>query len=159
MFMSRTILQRTQPGQRQSVKTEGYFCHCHVKESGLGALVVADQEYPTTAAFAILTKILDEFVEAQGDSWNSAVEDSTTANISILEPALVKYQDHTAADKISKIQKDLDDTKVILHETIDSVLRRGEKLDALVDKSNDLSLASQMFYKQAKKTNSCCTFM
>jgi len=28
--------------------------------------------------------------------------------------------------------------------------------DNLVDKSNDLSLASQMFYKQAKKTNSCC---
>ena len=49
--------------------------------------------------------------------------------------------------------------QVILHETIDGVLRRGEKLDALVDKSNDLSLASQMFYKQAKKTNSCCQFM
>ena len=44
-------------------------------------------------------------------------------------------------------------------QTIDSVLRRGEKLDALVDKSNDLSLASQMFYKQARKTNSCCQYM
>lgn len=68
-------------------------------------------------------------------------------------------QDHTAADKIAKIQKDLDETKIILHQTIDSVLKRGEKLDALVDKSNDLSLASQMFYKQAKKTNSCCRLM
>lgn len=52
-----------------------------------------------------------------------------------------------------------DETKIVLHQTIDSVLRRGEKLDALVDKSNDLSLASQMFYKQARKTNSCCRFM
>ena len=97
-------------------------------------------------------------------------------------------QDHTQADKLSKIQKDLDETKIILHQvcvvvvvwggglqyctatlvrsclspasqTIDSVLRRGEKLDALVDKSNDLSLASQMFYKQARKTNSCCQYM
>ncbi len=62
-------------------------------------------------------------------------------------------------DKIAKIQRDLDETKIILHQTIDSVLKRGEKLDALVDKSNDLSLASQMFYKQARKTNSCCSFM
>lgn len=65
-------------------------------------------------------------------------------------------QDPVAADKLTKIQKDLDETKVILHQTIDSVLRRGEKLDTLVDKSADLSLASQMFYKQARKTNSCC---
>ena len=29
----------------------------------------------------------------------------------------------------------------------------------LVEKSNDLGIASQMFYKQAKKANSCCSFM
>jgi synaptobrevin family protein YKT6 len=69
---------------------------------------------------------------------------------------LASAQDPVAADKLTKIQKDLDETKVILHQTIDSVLRRGEKLDTLVDKSADLSLASQMFYKQARKTNSCC---
>lgn len=68
-------------------------------------------------------------------------------------------QDPTQADKLSKIQKDLDETKVVLHQTIDSMLQRGEKLDSLVDKSSDLSMASQIFYKQAKKTNSCCRMM
>mmetsp|Transcript_13019 Transcript_13019/g.41129 ORF Transcript_13019/g.41129 Transcript_13019/m.41129 type:complete len:82 (+) Transcript_13019:478-723(+) len=77
----------------------------------------------------------------------------------LLEPALVKYQDPAQADKLAKIQKELDETKVILHKTIDSVLERGEKLDSLVDKSSDLSLASQMFYKQAKKQNQCCKMM
>jgi len=37
------------------------------------------------------------------------------------------------------------------------VLERGEKLDSLVEKSNALSTQSKMFYKSAKKTNSCCT--
>ena len=41
-------------------------------------------------------------------------------------PAL---QNPEAADKLSKIQRDLDETKVILHKTIESVLDRGEKLD------------------------------
>ncbi len=49
--------------------------------------------------------------------------------------------------------------QVVLHKTIESMLERGEKLDALVDKSTDLSMASQMFYKQARKTNSCCKMM
>jgi hypothetical protein len=68
-----------------------------------------------------------------------------------------RYQDPSEADKISKIQKDLEATTEILHKTIDSVLERGVKLDSLVDRSDDLSRQSKMFYKQAKKTNSCCT--
>lgn len=68
-------------------------------------------------------------------------------------------QDPHQADKLAKIQADLDETKVVLHRTIESMLERGEKLDNLVDKSQDLSMASQMFYKQARKTNSCCKMM
>ena len=77
----------------------------------------------------------------------------------MLEAALAQYQDPLNADKIGRIQKELDETKIVLHKTIESVLERGEKLDTLVEKSNDLSLASQMFYKSARKTNSCCKMM
>jgi len=38
-------------------------------------------------------------------------------------------QDPAQADKLAKIQQDLDETKIILHKTIESVLDRGEKLD------------------------------
>lgn len=38
-------------------------------------------------------------------------------------------QDPAAADKLARIQRDLDETKIILHKTIESVLDRGEKLD------------------------------
>ena len=156
-FLGRTIVQRTQPGQRQSVKTDSYLCHVHVRDFGLAAIVVADESYPVTAAFSVITKVIDEFILAVGDSWQKVDADGVIAN-SVLDPAIIKYQDHTQADKIAKIQKDLDETKIVLHQTIDSVLKRGEKLDTLVEKSNDLSLSSQMFYKQARKANSCCTF-
>lgn len=95
MFLSRTIVQRTQPGQRQSVKSEEYFCHVHVKDSGLAAIVVADQEYPTTAAFAIITKVLDEFAQQAGDSWQTADADGTAANL-VLDAALAKFQVRSA---------------------------------------------------------------
>lgn len=44
------------------------------------------------------------------------------------------------------------------HETIQSVLKRGEKMEELVAKSEELSSQSKMFYKTARKTNSCCNF-
>ena len=73
------------------------------------------QEYPTTAAFSIITKVLDEYIEQNGDSWQKVDADVLTGN-ALLELAIVKYQDHTQADKLSKIQKDLDETKIILHQ-------------------------------------------
>jgi synaptobrevin homolog YKT6 len=44
----------------------------------------------------------------------------------------------------------------VQHKTIDAVLERGVKLDDLVERSDDLSKQSKLFYKQARKTNSCC---
>lgn len=50
------------------------------------------QDYPTTAAFSIITKVLEEFLEQDADSsWQKVEVDTVTAN-AILEPALVKYQ-------------------------------------------------------------------
>uniref|UniRef100_M4BBG6 V-SNARE coiled-coil homology domain-containing protein n=1 Tax=Hyaloperonospora arabidopsidis (strain Emoy2) TaxID=559515 RepID=M4BBG6_HYAAE len=76
-----------------------------------------------------------------------------------LTMALAEYQDPSKADKISAIQKELNETTAVLSKTIDNVLERGEKLDDLVSKSQDLSSQSKVFYKQAKKTNSCCVVM
>lgn len=63
-----------------------------------------------------------------------------------LEPYLNKYKDPQEIDGLSKIQQELQETKIVLHQTIESVLERGEKLDDLVAKSAGLSDQSKMFY-------------
>jgi synaptobrevin family protein YKT6 len=121
----------------------------------LGGTVITDTEYPARVAFVLLGQLLEEFSTAQGDSWKT-VTTPESVTFPPVEEYLAKYQDPAAADKVTKIQKDLDETTEILHKTIDSVLERGVKLDNLVERSDDLSKQSKMFYKQAKKTNSCC---
>lgn len=54
-----------------------------------------------------------------------------------------------------KIQQELDETKIVLHKTIESVLERGEKIDNLVARSEGLSTASKMFYTQVRGQNLC----
>jgi synaptobrevin family protein YKT6 len=56
-FTSRTIVQRTAPGQRQTVRQEDYYCHVHVRDSGLAAVAVCDKDYPPTAAFGVAAKV------------------------------------------------------------------------------------------------------
>lgn len=105
-----------------------------------------------------VSQLTDEVIERLGERWRSVEADSAEAD-DLVAAALAKYQDPAAADKLLKIQRELDETKIVLHKTIDSVLARGEKLDNLVEKSSDLSMASQLFYKQARKSNSCCGMM
>lgn len=157
LFVARTIAKRTPAGQRQSVQQEEYMVHAY-NRNGLCGVAFVDAQYPMRSAFSVLTKVLDEYQQVFGNSWQSVQSDSSDA-WPYLNEALTKYQDPTEADKLLKIQRELDETKHILHKTIDSVLERGEKLDSLVEKSSDLSLASQVFYKQAKKANQCCTIL
>lgn len=157
LFLTKTFMKRTEAGQRQSIEHEGYVVHCYVRSDGrLGGTVTTDQEYPSRVAFVLLGQMLDDFVQETGDSWKSVTVPESVPFPKASDYYLVKYQNPSEADKVTKIQNDLDETTQILHKTIDSVLERGVKLDNLVDKSNDLSAQSKLFYKQAKKTNSCC---
>ncbi|CAO2196124.1 unnamed protein product, partial [Urochloa humidicola] len=157
VFVARTVALRTPAGRRQSVQHEEYKVHCY-NQNGLCAIAFTDDHYPVRSAFSLLNMVLEEYQKTFGESWRTTKEDATQP-WQYLNDALAKYQDPAEADKLLKIQRDLDETKIILHKTIDSVLARGERLDSLVEKSSDLSAASQMFYKQAKKTNSCCTIL
>ncbi|KKK25246.1 hypothetical protein ARAM_003189 [Aspergillus rambellii] len=122
---------------------------------GLTGVIISDEEYPSLAAHQVLSKMLDEFI-----TQNPA---AASANPPVSFPALrtyiTQYQDPQNVGSILKIQKELDETKVVLHKTIESVLERGEKLDDLVQKSEGLSSQSKMFYTSAKKQNSCCVIM
>ncbi|KAG5192655.1 soluble NSF attachment protein receptor [Tribonema minus] len=155
-FFSKTIVKRTPAGQRQTVQHEDYNVHVYVRHDGLAATITADMEYPMRVAFVLLMNMMDQFSEQI--QWQAETREEAIV-FAPMQQAIVDYQDPAKADKITKIQRDLDDTTNVLHKTIESVLERGVKLDDLVDRSDSLSRQSKMFYKQAKKTNSCCVVM
>ncbi|OBA20688.1 snare-like protein [Metschnikowia bicuspidata var. bicuspidata NRRL YB-4993] len=159
-FFSETVSQRTPAGQRQSIEEGNYVGHTYTRSEGLSCVVITDKEYPVRPAYTLINKILEEYLSLHPASqWNAVTEPSASLQYDQLAVYLKKYQDPSQADSIMKVQQELDETKIVLHKTIESVLQRGEKLDSLVDKSEALSLSSRMFYKQAKKTNSCCVIV
>jgi len=153
-FFSKTCGERTPVGMRQSIQKDDYYIHVYKRADGLCGTCTCDAEYPPRIAFSLLTKLLEDF-ELQNKEW-SKVTVSDSVEWPPLEEQLQKYQDPASADQIMKIQKNLDETRDVLHGTIESVLQRGEKLEDLVERSGELSAQSKLFYKQAKRANSCC---
>ncbi|KAL5021369.1 hypothetical protein ScPMuIL_000524 [Solemya velum] len=157
-FTSKIIVERTTLCSRASIKEQEYICHVYARGDSLCGVVIADHEYPQRVAHTLLNKVLDEFASVVSQSlWPVAKEKDV--HFLTLPDYLQKYQDPKQADAMTKIQTDLDETKIILYNTIESVLQRGEKLDDLVVKSEDLSTQSKTFYTTARKANRCCTIL
>ena len=123
-----------------------YTFHAYGRTEGVAGIIISDADYPQLVAHQLLSKVVDEFL-ARHPRTAFAANPPPALDFPPLKEYIVKYQDPQQADSIMKIQKELDETKIVLHKTIESVLERGEKLDTLVEKSDGLSAQSKMFYK------------
>ncbi|KAK8799489.1 hypothetical protein WA158_006038 [Blastocystis sp. Blastoise] len=155
-FISRTLIKRTNKTERQSVAHDEYMCHCYLRADGLGAVIVTDKEYPSRVAFGLETRLLDDFDSKFVGRWKNAKNDNELV-LPSLSTTIKDYQDPAKCDKVTQINTQIEETKNVLNKTIENVLERGVVLDDLVAKSDDLTAQSKMFYKEAKKTNSCCS--
>ncbi|WFD28824.1 palmitoyltransferase [Malassezia nana] len=158
-FMAKTVSERTQPTQRQSIQENNFTAHVHVRPAvdGVSGVLVSDSEYPVRVAYSLLNKLLEEFLmKVPKSSWQAQAAQIAasgaipskgegiirTSEFPFAQDYLARYQDPRQADTILRVQQELDDTKIVL---------RGEDLDKLVEKSGSLSQQSKMFYKSARK--------
>jgi synaptobrevin homolog YKT6 len=130
------------------------------QRQGIGAAMVTTMDYPNKDAHLLLAKVAGDYytkvILAQRIDLKNV---SGPVPFSELETYRKKFENPHEADSLTALKKELEDTKMILHKTMDSMQERGVKLDQLVEKSDRLTDQSKMFYTQAKKQNSCCVVM
>lgn len=89
------------------------MCHVYVRADNLAAVLISDHEYPRRVAHTLITKVMDEFaVKNLPSTWPALKE--TTADFPQINTYLAKYQNPVEADALTKMQNDLDETKIIL---------------------------------------------
>merc|ERR1712070_204520 len=166
-FGCRQVAAHTEAGQCESILPDEenanlqYVCHGHCEAGGrLVGTMVTDPEYPPKIVYRLLSQLMVAFAEMHGDSM--AVRSKPTEDLALefppLQEFLAKYQDPRDADKTFAIRADLDETREVMYKTIDQVLKRGESIESIMEKSEDLSASSMKFYTTSKKTR-CCTIL
>lgn len=129
-FFSKTVAERSPPGQRQSIQENIYTAHVYnrgapedlagtsLPSSHVGlnshystAVIVTDSEYPVRPAFSVLNKLLDEFSSKVPQS---SYGKPSAISFSEITTYIQKYQDPRQADTIMRVQQELDETKIIL---------------------------------------------
>jgi synaptobrevin family protein YKT6 len=137
IFFTNLTSTRITSNTKNTIKHSIYVIYCY-KNNNNTCCIVCDEEYPEQPAFYIINEILQK-------------QFSTPE----LQKLIIKYEDPNETNKIYKIQGELSNIKNVLNQTIDSLLERGEKLEDIVEKSNNLSNLSKDFYKKTKENNCC----
>lgn len=89
------------------------MCHVYLRGDNLAGVVICDHEYPSRVAHTLITKILEEFaLKIPASSWPTLEERDVSFNQ--LNVYLTKYQNPAEADAMTKMQVELDETKIIL---------------------------------------------
>jgi len=157
VFAARTSSERTEKGSRIKIalKEVPFNLHIYRRVDGLTGVAITDQNYPERVAQTLITKLTSAFEKQHGNNWKKANKDETL-QFPQIDSLLKEYANPNKADKMMAVQQNLDEIKEIMHKNIEDILARGETLDDLLAKSDDIGEVSKMFHSQAKKNNQCC---
>eukprot|EP01083_Nonionella_stella_P252908 870859_1 len=157
VFASRTTAERTPKGSRVtiSLKEVPYTLHVYRRVDGLTGVAITDQAYSERVAQTLVTKLSSGFEKKFGNQWKKVNRDESF-NYPQIKALLLEYANPNQADKMLAVQQNLDQIKHIMHKNIEDILERGETLDNLLQKSDDIGEVSKMFHSKAKKNNQCC---
>ncbi|CAM6035315.1 unnamed protein product [Sphagnum compactum] len=152
-----------------------YSCDHHtfnyLVEDGITYLVVADDEFGRQIPFAFLERIKDDFRRRYQGGGKTEILDTVHAlnkEFGYEDPFDVAYnldmeygpklKEHMQfcvehpeeMNKISKIKSQVTEVKGIMMDNIEKVLDRGEKIELLVDKSENLRFQADNFQRHGR---------
>uniref|UniRef100_A0A915NNN9 V-SNARE coiled-coil homology domain-containing protein n=1 Tax=Meloidogyne floridensis TaxID=298350 RepID=A0A915NNN9_9BILA len=157
-FTAKLVSDRSATPSRSTIKEGEYFVHYHYFWTELEYYANINI-YQSRVAFALLNKVLADFSDRIPQSLWASIQSERDCNYDQLPMFLTKWQNPREADALTRVQDEVEETKVVLHNTMQSVLERGEKLDDLIKASENLSDQSKLFYTQARKMNKCCNYV
>lgn len=101
-LFSKTVAERTKPGQRQDVEEQSYTFHAYARTEGVAGIIISDHEYPALVAHQLLGKILDEFLSRYPRT--AFANSNSECPFPQLKEYITKYQDPNQADSIMKVR-------------------------------------------------------
>ncbi len=117
-------------------------------DDGITYLCLTDEEdkRKRRVAFAFLEDIKDRFRRDYGDRVHTAVAFAMNTEFqSVLEDRMQFFNEDPSADSFSRVHGQLSSVKEVMVENIERVLERGEKIELLVEKTEELSASAKRF--------------
>ncbi|XP_041729939.1 vesicle-associated membrane protein 7 isoform X2 [Coregonus clupeaformis] len=108
-------------------------------------LCITDDDFERSRAFSFLGEVKKRFQTTYGSRAQTALPYAMNSEFSSTLMAQMKHHSSPPSDRLTETQMQVDDLKGIMVRNIDLVAQRGEKLELLIDKTENLVGSSVSF--------------
>ncbi|XP_065295530.1 vesicle-associated membrane protein 7-like [Dermacentor albipictus] len=132
----------------------GYVFHLLV-EQGLIYICATLPEASMHQSFTCLFLIKQRFLEGSLSSraWTAQEHELDRDFGSVIADIINNCNSGRTGDQISQLHRQVEDVRGIMAQNIERVVERGDRLDSLLEKTQDLEQAGTVFRATAKKVN------
>eukprot|EP00730_Choanoeca_flexa_P008320 TRINITY_DN12475_c0_g9_i2.p1 TRINITY_DN12475_c0_g9~~TRINITY_DN12475_c0_g9_i2.p1 ORF type:complete len:253 (+),score=47.67 TRINITY_DN12475_c0_g9_i2:41-760(+) len=127
-----------------------YLFH-YIREEGIVYLCLADEGFGRRIPFAFLAQISKDFSPYKNGAHKAIAYGYNREFSPVLQRQMAAYSKNGGADPLAKARGEVDAVKNVMVENIQKVLQRGEQIDIMVDKAEDLEGEAKRFQTSARK--------
>lgn len=145
------ILRKVDRDGKLTYTHDKYLFH-YIASDMITYLCITDEDFPRSKAFAFLNDIMQRFQRQYGGAAATALPYAMDSDFSkVLQNQVRYYVENPEGSTVRQVQNEIDDLKQIMVKNIDSLTSRGERIELLVDKTEDLTNQSTQFQRQSRE--------
>ncbi|KAM8800178.1 vesicle-associated membrane protein 7 [Eudromia elegans] len=140
------ILAKIPSENNKLTYSHGNYLFHYICQDRIIYLCITDDDFERSRAFTFLNEIKKRFQTTYGSRAQTALPYAMNSEFSSVLAAQLKYHSESkGADQVAETQAQVDELKGIMVRNIDLVAQRGEKLELLIDKTENLVDSSVTF--------------
>lgn len=153
------VLAKIPPENAKYTYSHSSYLFHYISESGIIYMCIADDDFERSTAFSFLNDIKKRFETQYRQRAQTALAYAMNSEFARVLATQMRHYNMQSSDAITavgstdtvgKVKNQVDELKDIMVKNIDSIAARGEKLELLVDKTEDLSNNSVSFKKTSR---------
>eukprot|EP00825_Cyclidium_porcatum_P045227 TRINITY_DN6815_c0_g1_i4.p2 TRINITY_DN6815_c0_g1~~TRINITY_DN6815_c0_g1_i4.p2 ORF type:complete len:225 (+),score=34.52 TRINITY_DN6815_c0_g1_i4:96-770(+) len=139
------------PNQRQTCQANSYVLHAYQDEKKFTYICLTDFKYKQRLAYLFLNKVKAAFeTQYPPEIRETGINNSFQKDFEYSLRHEMDNFNSVDADKLTRLQYELDQIQNIMTKNIDTMLKNQQRLEVLVDKADRIQVNAGKFSKNAK---------
>ncbi|XP_017766385.1 PREDICTED: vesicle-associated membrane protein 7 [Eufriesea mexicana] len=150
--VTENLLAKVKPEDHKFTYSQGQYLFHYICENNIIYMCITDNDFQKSKAFLYLVEIQRRFLAVYGEDAQTAVPYAMNTDFArTLASAMKHYSEsNKEIDTLVNVLDDLDELKDIMSKNVDNVAKRGERLELLVNKTENLTANSVTFRKTSR---------
>ncbi|CAO3569512.1 unnamed protein product [Mortierella alpina] len=149
--VTEAILEKIPPNNSKMTYVYDRYQFHYICEDGLTYMCMADDSFDRRIPFAFLQDIKHKFLEQYGRerALESLLPYSMNEFSKTLAAQMEYFSTNPNADRIKQVKGEIEQVKDVMVQNIERVLERGERIELLVDKTDNLNQQAFAFKRRS----------